>query len=360
MKVAVLTNYWKESDGGGIKSYLIGLVNELKRRNLQVTVVFREGSDPQNIQLKTNKFTFPLKALIKLIKIKPDVIHTHGDWYCLFPGVLLKKIYGTRLIHTFHTEPSKDKELSLFGKAYLQWLIKNCNCVTFVSKGLEKKINEQWGLIFNNTEITYAGVKAKRIAEGAKKDFCKKFLIENRWPILLLQAFTSNKLKAEGAQLAMLVCKVLKERYPQVVLLVTRKGIYQNDLQKFAEMEGVIDNVVFTGDLEDAFVPLDICDIFLHPWLGGGGVSIVLLEAMSMGKPIVATYVGGVPEAIRNMENRILVEPDVKKISEKIEYLIELPDIAQKIGNNARETVENEFTWIIAVNKFIQCYGATN
>jgi hypothetical protein len=62
MKVAIITNYWKNSDGGGIKTYLMGLVDALKGRCAGVSVIFRSGADPDNFKSCDNKILFVLKS----------------------------------------------------------------------------------------------------------------------------------------------------------------------------------------------------------------------------------------------------------------------------------------------------------
>ena len=42
-KIAIITHYWKESQGGGVRNYIIGLVNELKKMNMPTMVIFEKG-----------------------------------------------------------------------------------------------------------------------------------------------------------------------------------------------------------------------------------------------------------------------------------------------------------------------------
>ena len=80
-----------------------------------------------------------------MLEIKPDIINSHGSWYCLLPGAIYKAIQrGTRLIHTFHAETQG--ELPYLGKLFIQNLVNRCDNVTFVSKKLETKIKETLGL----------------------------------------------------------------------------------------------------------------------------------------------------------------------------------------------------------------------
>jgi hypothetical protein len=55
MKIALITNYWKNSDGGGIKTYLVNLVEALQNKGADVSVLFREGDDPEHFCGGRNK-----------------------------------------------------------------------------------------------------------------------------------------------------------------------------------------------------------------------------------------------------------------------------------------------------------------
>ncbi len=132
------------------------------------------------------------------------------------------------------------------------------------------------------------------------------------------------------------------------------------EVEEFARAEGgASGHVVFTGDIEDTAVPLSFCDIYTHITFGGDGLPIALLEAMAMGKPIIATPVaGGIPEAIRDGgENGILVPPEPVEIAKMIDYLIENPDIARRLGENAKRTVDERFTWQKSAAKFLTLFS---
>jgi starch synthase len=65
---------------------------------------------------------------------------------------------------------------------------------------------------------------------------------------------------------------------------------------------------------------------------------------MSVSKPIVATAVGGVPEAIEHERNGLLTPPSQpRRLAEAIQRLVADPTSAQRLGASARETVEERF-----------------
>jgi len=353
MKVAIITNYWKNSDGGGVRNYVVNLVDNLIEKGIVIRVLFREGEDQENFKEQRNKILFVFSCYQELQKIKPNVIHSHGTWYCLLPGVLYKKIYGCNLIHTFHTEPVKP--LPLPGKIFFQYLLNACDCVTFVSKGLQKKIQDIDGFSFPNTAISYAGIKPVKVTNDEIEQFRERFGIKNEAVILLAQAMTAHILKAEGLKILIQSLKNIHEKYPNILLIATREGKYVTELKQFTNSLALERNLIFTGDIENPFIPLEICDIYTHISLGEG-LPIALLEAMAMGKPIVATAVGGIPEAVIDGENGLLVAPDARVIAEKIDLLLQNREYAERLGRCAKKTVEERFTWKQAVERFLQCY----
>lgn len=354
MNIVIVTHIWKGHGPGGTENYIINLVEALKKRGIKVRVVFNEGDDPENFKVGGSRFLFPIKAFLILRKIKPQVIYSQGTWYCLFAGHIYKKLYGTTLVHTFHTEP--DKKLPVLGKIFFQFLLNGCDCVTFVSKGLRERVEEVYGLRFKKTAITYAGVQAKEVSEREIKEFRERFNIKEDSTVLLALGLTALKHKAEGAKLLIKTVRKLRDKYPNIILILTKEGVYSNELKEFTKNEGVYENVIFTGNVDNTHVPLFICDIYTHITLGEGGVSLALLEAMSVGKPIIASSVGGIPEAIEDGKNGILVEPDVDKIIEKIEDLLENKEFAKELGRNAKKTAEEKFTWGKSVDKFLELY----
>lgn len=353
MKIAIISNYWKNSDGGGIKTYLVNLVTELQRRGIEVKVLFRDGTDPLNFQGGTNKMWFSWSCFNQLLKIRPDVIHSQGAWYCLLPGFLYKKINKCTLIHTFHTEPSE--KLPGYAKFFFQRLLNGCDNVTFVSNRLKNRIEEVDGLKFKKTAITYAGAIANAVSNDEIQAFRKKFAIKQDRIVLLASGMTALPYKAQGLKILLQSMVYLKKIYPNVVLIITSKGRYYEELQIFSNELCVMDNVVFTGYLNDPFVPLQLCDIYTHITLGDG-LPLALLEAMAIGKPIIATPIAGIPEVIVCGQNGILVEPNEKMIVDKLVLLIENRGLRETMGRNAKMTIQDKFTWEKSADNFIKLY----
>lgn len=356
MKVVIISDYWENSQGGGIKNYLINLVNHLNSKNIEVNVLFREGDDSKNFKIEGSKFTFIKKSFSLLRKIKPDVVHTHEKWYCLLAGCLYKKFYDIKLIHTFHTIPTRNLPKSK--KIFFNFLIGMCDSVTFSSQDLIKKMNNYKGIKCVNPVITRAGIEYQEthtVSQVEIEEFRELHKVKKDSVVLLAQGFMSNELKFEGAKLLLRALKNIVKKYPNTQLILTGNGLYLDELKKFSEKISISENVIFTGFVQNPFIPLEICDIYVHTPLSEG-FSLALLEAMMTGKPIVATAVGGIPEAINNEVEGLLIDPDIESIVKAISYLLENKDFARKMGYNAKKSVEKKFTWEKTVKTFIDLY----
>jgi len=81
-------------------------------------------------------------------------------------------------------------------------------------------------------------------------------------------------------------------------------------------------------------------DVYILPSYNEG-LPISILEAMSYGKPIISTDVGGIPEVVKNNENGFLINPgNLEQIEKSIKHFIENPQDIEKFGNNSAKLSE--------------------
>lgn len=131
---------------------------------------------------------------------------------------------------------------------------------------------------------------------------------------------------------------------------------YRKKLEEFTFELGIRDKVIFTGFRKDIPDILSAFDIFVLPSLGEP-FGRVIIEAMAMAKPVIATNAGGVPEIIVDGKTGILVPPeDPRAMTEAIIELLKDRDKAKKLGENGRKRVEEVFTIQEHVIKVQQLY----
>lgn len=113
-------------------------------------------------------------------------------------------------------------------------------------------------------------------------------------------------------------------------------------------------------------VPLDdlrklyaACDIFVLPSVAESTPSAPL-EAMSSGKPVIATRVQGMSAEVRDGQTGFLIDPeDERQLAEKIKYLIDNPDHRATMGMCGRRLAEEEFGAVRMVDRLLNLYEAT-
>lgn len=82
-----------------------------------------------------------------------------------------------------------------------------------------------------------------------------------------------------------------------------------------------------------------------------------VLEAFALGKPVVGSRIGGIPELVKGQETGLLFEPkDVQGLRDKIGYLLSDPGLIEKMGKNARELVVREYNAEDHYSRLIDLY----
>ena len=149
---------------------------------------------------------------------------------------------------------------------------------------------------------------------------------------------------------------ILLRQRANVRLLIVGDGVIRKDLETQARDLGISENVVFLGHREDTFELMQAMDIFVLPSLSEG-IPMALLEAMAASRAVVASRVGGIPEIVEDGVEGILVEPmDVNRLVESCVRLIESPETAMRMGEQARKRVERDFSAVGMADQVVALY----
>jgi len=130
---------------------------------------------------------------------------------------------------------------------------------------------------------------------------------------------------------------------PNVQFLIIGDGPSRHELEIIAEKFGIHKRVTFTGWRDDTADIIAHTDVFVSPALTEGFPPMIL-EAMSAGKPVVATAVGGTPEVVVDRENGFLVPPrKPMPMAQAILFLLTNKEAAIQMGVAGRRRTEEEF-----------------
>jgi glycosyltransferase involved in cell wall biosynthesis len=156
---------------------------------------------------------------------------------------------------------------------------------------------------------------------------------------------------------------VVGRRFPDVWFLVIgetspAERSYLDVLAGLAARLGIHDRVVFTGLRDDVPSLLACAAVSVMPSLNEA-LSNVLLESMAAGVPVVATRVGGTPEAVQDGITGLLVPPgDSGALARAVDRLLSDPEFASRLGRSGRQLVTRQFSMDVMVQATERLYHA--
>ena len=167
-----------------------------------------------------------------------------------------------------------------------------------------------------------------------------------------------------GVQVLSEAIKTIQSDQPIKFLFVGSGSLYAQVQQMLVDDRNA-GRVIFTGPVEHKEVPafLDACDILVSPHvpLTDGseffGSPTKLFEYMAMGKGIVASCLGQISDVLDDGKTALLVKPgDPGELASAIRRLAESPELRQRLGTNARETVVQKHTWTHNAQRVLDAY----
>lgn len=207
-------------------------------------------------------------------------------------------------------------------------------------------------------ELVYQGTEVDRFTstEETDKEAHKRYVLpENAAPVLAsVGSFEERK-----GQVVLLqaVAKLAKGELPNVHAMMVGEGPDEEMLKAKTKEMGLEDHVTFFPFTSEPNFIFDRIDILTLPSLYKEGLPNVLLEAMSMGLPVISSRMAGVPEIVFDGETGYMTEPgDVDGFSEAVVKLWSDKDAYLQMGKNARKLMEDKFDKKTQFNEFLQFF----
>jgi len=278
---------------------------------------------------------------------KIDIMHVQS-MYCLFLVFLSSKIlFGSRkpkILCTVHgfLQGRRFQKVGLFlGSLFMDVC---ANSIIPVAEATAGKLIK-CGLLRSKVKVIHNGIDC-RVFDETTVDSKTSFLNSNfKESSEILLSYCANLIPRKGHKyLIMALSEVLRE-HPTVRLTLTGDGPLKDELIDLTRDLGNSKNVHFTGRVsyEELYRLLAMTDIYVFPSLSES-FPFAILEAMAAGKPIVATDVGGVSEAVSDGVNGRLVPPgDPKSLAQAIVELLSDPNRAREMGESSRALAEEKF-----------------
>ncbi len=310
---------------GGAQSVVVNLANNQILNN-EVYILFGGRGEAWRTlnpkirlikipELKRNVNWLDLFVLFKLffyyLIYLPDVVHLHSSKIGILGRVAFPSSKIIYTVHGFDSIRLKYRKY-LFLERKLQY---KCKYIVSVSEyDLKNLYNEG---IFNHVKCIYNGIS------NLSTSTCDAQLNIDRNKYRRIVLCIARMAPPKRSDLFLSVAKLLPE-YAFVWI-----GNYDD----------VIDapnNTFFLGNVLEAFRYNKLTDLFFLP-SDFEGLPMTIIEAMSFGKPIVASNVGGISEIVMNNQNGFVVDNCVQDFVEKIKYILEDEFVYQRLSGKSME-----------------------
>ena len=225
------------------------------------------------------------------------------------------------------------------------------NLIIVVSNSVKEHFFRSQDVSGDKIKVIYdQGPDPARFHPGASTDAIREELgIPSEAKIVALVAKLSER---KGHDVFLRAARKVLVRFPETYFLVvggelegTHHQRYANRLHALPRNLSIQDRVLFTGyrsDVPEIMAASDIithCSVYPDPFPG------VVLEGMVVGKPVVASDIGGPREQLEDGVSGVLVEPGEPVIlADALCDLLDDEEKRKRLGRNARQRVQSEFT----------------
>lgn len=353
-KIRVLECIRQGQIGGG-ESHLLSLVDNLDKERFEPVVLsFTDGPMVDRLramQIDTTviyterPFDFTRWSAVKkfISEKKPDLVHAHGtraNSNVLWAAHSLK-LPVVYTVHgwSFHPDqPYLLRNIRVLGERYLTGKSDQCISVS--------ESNRQSGLHYIpslQSEVITNGIDLRRFnPAGHFTDIRTELgIAKEKLLLLFIARFTGHK---QPLSLLRAFHKAVADN-PDLHLLMVGEGDERTEAETFVREQKLEKQVTLLPFRQDVPDVLAAADIFILPSLWEG-LPIGLLEAMAMGKTVIATNVDGSREVVQHGENGLLIEPQdlVENLVTAIKKLTGDRELRQSLSAGAVKTVNDRFS----------------
>ena len=279
-----------------------------------------------------------IKATRKLIlEHKVDIVHCHQYTPYTY-GWFGSLFTGKPIIFTEHGRfyPDFSSPKRRFINPILQW---RTAAITAISAATKQALVDFEFLSADKIDVIYNGIADTRVTPSPT--LASELGLQSGDIVL----GTISRLDPIKNQTMMLrAFQRAHKELPNLKLLVVGDGPQRDELHALSKELNLNDSVIFTGFQPKPQAYLALMDVFLLPSLSEG-TSMTLLEAMSFGKPSIATAVGGTPEILQHQETGLLTaNKDEDGLTHAMLTLGGSETLRKTYGSQARQHYEKRFT----------------
>ena len=350
----VLLTLLEELRNSGFLS-ILGCIREKKTEVVELAEKAMEKGIPvYYFTMKRGLNPFGIYRIMRFVnENRIGLVHSHGYKPNIFFAILPYRNFP--VISTAHGWLKEGSDIK--GKVY-EFLdskaLKRLDCVVGVSEAVKKELVKR-GVSDKKIVIIYNGIKTEHFQNRVSilRIRSEYLLNQDDFVIGTVGRLSKEKGHAYFIQAGLLLVKEIKN----IKLIIAGDGPLKKDLEILVEKLELSNHVKLVGYVKNIEKFLPLIDVFVLPSLTEG-LPISLLEAMAIGKPIIASNVGGVGEVIQNDFNGIMIPPmDSKAIANSIRLLYYDMKKREEISVAGKECIKKKFSSRSMSVEYQKLYG---
>ncbi len=217
------------------------------------------------------------------------------------------------------------------------------------SRNTEAILRNEWGLPAPRVRLLHPGVDTKRFCPSPRDPEVRRSLGWDDRPVIL----TVGRLqKRKGHDVMIRATGLIRKQFPDVLYAIVGGGEERPALDELVRREGLTGQVQFLGEIDDTLMVrcYQQCDLFVLANRQVGqdieGFGMVLLEAQSCGKPVVAGASGGTAETMAIPETGMVIPCEQPEpLAAMVAELLADASRRERMGTAARRWVMDHFDW---------------
>jgi glycosyltransferase involved in cell wall biosynthesis len=280
------------------------------------------------------RIPFAVLSLASLLKReKFDLVHVNDYWWAPIAWLACRTRGIPSLVHVRQQiHPSKVKQY---------WLTKP-DRVLAISQEIRQAIIDGGGPL-NRVQVVYSGIDFSSITPTTGGEIRTRYGLQSGQPLI---GAVANLFPRKGYEYLVKALAEIRMVIPDIHCLILGEGdhAYHQNLLHLITMLDLNSAVTFAGFQPDVLAHMVDFDVVVLPSIMEG-FGMVLLEAMAMGKPIVASKVGGIPEAVEDGVTGVLIPPAHSgKLAEVLVFLLKNGSLRRSMGEAGRKRVATMFS----------------
>jgi glycosyltransferase involved in cell wall biosynthesis len=310
----------------------------------------QKNKDIKILSLKTYHNPLNIVKLAFLIRNRKfHIVHTHGYYASTMGRISAFLVRTPVIIAHVHTTYWNFKKRHLRIEKVLSWIT---DCIICCASAVKDFVISNEKINPHKITTIYNGIHYQKWEEGEPVTYYSdKKVIQ----IIITASLVENK----GHKYLLEALSKIVKRHHNVKLNIVGDGPLRSQLVSYAGRLGISDHIEFFGIVNDVQTLLKNCDIFVLPSIAREGLSIAIIEAMWLAKPVIASNIGGNAELVNDGINGYLVPPkDSDALTEKLEILIGNRKLCRLMGVEGNKKFKNKFDASVMVKKIEELYDS--